>query len=166
MIWGGKPTIFGNTYIFLFFGNLRFLSGVGCLTSITLKRFICRSAFAGLDQGDGASTATCGLQKTGDGNQKSGKLTRLVVEIPIIYKVFRIHPNGGWEGDFWIIKSMSDQNHPTFMLQGTNMFFTKALLKMIFLFPRWDMLIPRREGILQGTNILSRWFYFSQGGIW
>ena len=29
-------------------------------------------------------------------------------------------------------------------LQGTNISPTKALLKMIFLFPRWDMLIPWR----------------------
>ncbi len=30
---------------------------------------------------------------------------------------------------------------------GTNMSPTKALLKMIFLFPRWDMLVPRRVAI-------------------
>ena len=31
-----------------------------------------------------------------------------------------------------------------YTLHGTNISPTKALLKMIFLFPRWDMLIPWR----------------------
>ena len=29
-------------------------------------------------------------------------------------------------------------------LQGTNISLMKGLLRMIFLFPKWDMLVPRR----------------------
>ena len=36
-----------------------------------------------------------------------------------------------------------------YTLLGTNISPTKALLKMIFLFPRWDMLVPWRVIILQ-----------------
>ena len=36
-----------------------------------------------------------------------------------------------------------------YTLQGTNISLSKAVLKMIFLFPRWDMLIPWRVIINQ-----------------
>ena len=35
-----------------------------------------------------------------------------------------------------------------FTLQGTNISHQKSCLKMIFLFPRWDMLIPWRVFLL------------------
>ena len=41
-------------------------------------------------------------------------------------------------------------------LQGTNISPTKALLKMIFLFPRWDMLIPWRVCLFFFSNHLHK----------
>ena len=37
-------------------------------------------------------------------------------------------------------------------LQGTNISPKNGILKMIFLFPRWDMLIPWRVAISRGCN--------------
>ena len=43
-------------------------------------------------------------------------------------------------------------------LQGTNISPKNGILKMIFLFPRWDMLIPRR--VLEGRGgVFSNVFY-------
>ena len=58
------------------------------------------------------------------------------VHIPLKRKIIDSHvPNRKgyvtWEGN-------------PFTLQGTNIFPKNAILKMIFLFPRWDMLIPWR----------------------
>ena len=51
----------------------------------------------------------------------------------------------------------------THTLQGTNIFPTKALLKMIFLFPRWDMLIPWR--VYTHVHVLMTSIWFSSLGI-
>ena len=39
-----------------------------------------------------------------------------------------------------------------FTLQGTNISPTKALLKMVFLFPWWDMLVPGRVAKKKGLE--------------
>ena len=52
------------------------------------------------------------------------------------------------------------QSWKWYSLQGTNISRLKSLLKMIFLFPRWDMLIPRRVVF---TLRLANVFQNSQG---
>ena len=42
-------------------------------------------------------------------------------------------------------------------LQGTNISPQNGILKMIFLFPRWDMLIPWRVHIIELLMIFWRW---------
>ena len=42
-------------------------------------------------------------------------------------------------------------------LQGTNISHQKSLLKMIFLFPRWDMLIPWRVYTLHVIGLFNHW---------
>jgi len=44
-------------------------------------------------------------------------------------------------------------------LLGTNMSLEKPILKMIFLFPRWDMLIPQRVYLVL-TSDPNRWSAF------
>ena len=48
--------------------------------------------------------------------------------------ILKKHPK--FPVDIWVMESIT--------LLGTNISPTKALLKMIFLFPRWDMLVPWR----------------------
>jgi len=38
-------------------------------------------------------------------------------------------------------------------LLGTNISIRKSLLKMIFLFPRWDMLVPWKVLDLHGSHL-------------
>ena len=45
-----------------------------------------------------------------------------------------------------------------YTLQGTNISFEQAILKMIFLFPRWDMLVPWRV-VYRALYILSVFFF-------
>ena len=45
---------------------------------------------------------------------------------------------------FSVGAKLSENDAKMITLQGTNISPTKALLKMIFLFPRWDMLVPWR----------------------
>ncbi len=58
--------------------------------------------------------------------------------------------------------SVSNQKwgrNPTFALLGTNISHPKALLKMMFLFPKWDMLVPWRvnhRSWIQALNSLLR----------
>ena len=44
-----------------------------------------------------------------------------------------------------------------FTLLGTNISHPKALLKIIFLFPRWDMLVPWRVFPIRMENTISRY---------
>ena len=69
----------------------------------------------------------------------------------------RFHPSLGWNLKEWSLKDVSLTTHVHYMtllsihpsihlssstLQGTNISPKNGILKMIFLFPRWDMLIP------------------------
>ena len=46
-------------------------------------------------------------------------------------------------------------NQPLVTLQGTNISPKNGILKMIFLFPRWDMLISRRASVFRGHKLLD-----------
>jgi len=52
-----------------------------------------------------------------------------------------------------LLEVKSYQILKVYTLQGTNMSHQKSLLKMIFLFPRWDMLIPWRVIHFGGTPL-------------
>ena len=56
-----------------------------------------------------------------------------------------------------------ERSHIT--LQGTNISPNKALLKMIFLSPRWDILIRWRVSFSSGWQFLESMISFSAGGI-
>ena len=57
---------------------------------------------------------------------------------------------------FWILFG---EEHSRYTLQGTNISHQKSLLKMIFLFPRWDMLIPWRV-------VVACWYLKWGSGVW
>ena len=51
-------------------------------------------------------------------------------------------------------------------LQGTNISHQKSLLKMIFLFPRWDMLIPWRVPVASSCHHLSIPGFLAECQVW
>ena len=58
---------------------------------------------------------SCWWQRSKSGEVSHPSWESLVVEIYHYLQGFRIHPNGGWEWDFWTINSMKNQRfHPFF----------------------------------------------------
>ena len=60
-------------------------------------------------------------------------------------------------GDMNLLSSALLQGFETITLQETNISPKNGILKMIFLFPRWDMLIPWRVYFAQIDAISSPW---------
>ena len=52
------------------------------------------------------------------------------------------------------VEKHSNGRYGRYTLQGTNI-SQNGILKMIFLFPRWDMLIPWRVEVFKSTNNLE-----------
>ena len=67
-------------------------------------------------------------------------LHKTAMENPAILDVFSFGTN--WNSNALILWTSENYNNIT--LQGTNISPKNGSLKMIFLFPRWDMLIPWR----------------------
>ena len=79
---------------------------------------------------------------------------------------FAWHVGGKIQHDSTILPKTNSKFAPENTLQGTNISSKNGILKMIFLFPRWDMLIPWRvDGCktrfslglanFQGANLLG-----------
>ena len=65
-----------------------------------------------------------------------------------------------------LVGQMFHQTMKEVTLQGTNISPQNGILKMMFLFPRWDMLIPWRSHRIYVIDVffcwLKRWRFFDQ----
>ena len=74
--------------------------------------------------------------------------------------------------DMWQAEGLNQNNNLIWLmiytLQGTNISPKNGILKMIFLFPRWDMLIPWRVYIIYTSNCNLRphtWYVCQKKGM-